>query len=118
MRLKIFSLKIAVVLPMIEIYGGISYFRTTFMNYLRNGMITPTSLLAERITFNHAVCGGKPTIRNMRFTVTQVLELLAADMSMEEILADYPYLEREDIHACLHFAARIANAKILISVAA
>jgi uncharacterized protein (DUF433 family) len=93
-------------------------FEHYFFEFLSNNMMTPSTVLAERITFNLAVCGGKPTIRNMRFTVSQVLELLAADMGVEEILADYPYLEREDIHACLHFAARVTNAKILTSIAA
>jgi uncharacterized protein (DUF433 family) len=81
-------------------------------------MTPQTTVVAERITFNFAVCGGKPTIRNMRFTVAQVLELLASDMSIEEILSDYPYLEREDIQACLYYASRIANAKTLTSIAA
>ena len=56
---------------------------------------------------------GKPTIRNMRFSVTQMLELLAAGMSVEEILEDYPFLEKEDIQACLIYAAQIANAKTI-----
>jgi uncharacterized protein (DUF433 family) len=54
-----------------------------------------------RITVNPAVCSGKPTIRNMRFTVAQLLELLASGMTQSEILADYPYLEEDDIKACL-----------------
>lgn len=45
----------------------------------------------------------------MRFTVAQMLELLAAGMSAKEILEDYPYVEQEDIDACLVYAARIAN---------
>lgn len=55
----------------------------------------------ERITINPDVCKGKPTIRNMRFTVTQMLELLASGMSHQEILQDYPFLEEADILACL-----------------
>jgi uncharacterized protein (DUF433 family) len=70
--------------------------------------------LLERITLNPEVCKGKPTIRNMRFTVTQLLELLAAGMSHEEILEDYAYLEEDDIRACLVYAASMANSKILI----
>lgn len=65
--------------------------------------------ILERITINPGVCNGRPVIRNMRFTVAQMLELLAAGMSAEEILEDYPYIEREDIDACLLFAALIAN---------
>ncbi len=56
---------------------------------------------------------GKPTIRNMRFSVTQMLELLAAGMSAEEILEDYPFLEKGDIQALSLIAARIANAKTI-----
>ena len=59
--------------------------------------------LLRRITLNPAVCSGKPTIRNMRFTVAQMLELLAGGMSHAEILEDYPFLEAADIHACLAF---------------
>ena len=59
----------------------------------------------DRITFNPKQCGGKPCIRGMRIRVSDVLDLLAAGMSTDEILADYPDLEREDIAACLKFAA-------------
>lgn len=58
----------------------------------------------ERITINPNVCNGRPTIRNMRFTVAQLLELLAAGMTESEILADYSYLEAGDIKACLQYA--------------
>ncbi len=62
--------------------------------------------LLQRITINPEVCKGKPTIRNMRFTVFQLLELLAAEMTFDEILADYPYLEIQDLQACLLYAAQ------------
>ena len=67
--------------------------------------------IAERITLNPEVMKGKPTIRNMRFSVAQMLELLAGGMTTEEILEDYPYIEKEDIQACLIYAALIANAR-------
>jgi uncharacterized protein (DUF433 family) len=67
--------------------------------------------IQTRITLNPEVMKGKPTIRNMRFSVTQMLELLASGMTPEEILADYPFLEKGDIEACLWYAARLANAK-------
>lgn len=67
--------------------------------------------LLKRITLNPQVSQGKPTIRNMRFTVAQLLDLLAAGMTYAEILADYPYLEMADIQACLAYASRIANTK-------
>ncbi len=67
--------------------------------------------LIDRISLNPAVCNGKPTIRNMRFTVANMLELLAGGMSADEVLEDYPFLEKEDIQACLLYAAMLANAK-------
>ncbi len=59
----------------------------------------------KRITINPGQCGGRPCIRGMRMRVVDVLGLLAAGASREEILGEYPYLEREDILACLEFAA-------------
>ena len=59
----------------------------------------------ERITIDPEVRGGKPCIRGMRITVYDVLVFLASGMSQEEILADFPYLEAEDILASLAFAA-------------
>jgi len=61
--------------------------------------------LLKRITLNPDVCKGRPTIRKMRFTVSQMLELLAGGMTFDEILEDYPYIEREDIFACLTYAS-------------
>ena len=58
-----------------------------------------------RITINPAQCGGRPCIRGMRMRVKDLLDLLAAGVSTEEILQDYPYLEKEDIQAELEFAA-------------
>ena len=63
----------------------------------------------DRITVVPGLCGGRPTIRAMRITVADVLELLAGGMSQAEILEDYPYLEADDITACLMFAARQAR---------
>jgi uncharacterized protein (DUF433 family) len=54
-----------------------------------------------RITFNPEQCGGRPCIRGMRIRVKDVLDLLAAGASEDEILQDYPDLEAEDIKACL-----------------
>ena len=61
--------------------------------------------LLNRITLEPGKRGGKPCIRRMRITVYDVLGWLAADMTQEEILADYPELEADDIRACLIFAA-------------
>ena len=60
---------------------------------------------AERIVIDPERRGGKPTIRGLRITVSDVLEYLASGMTEDEILADFPELEREDIRACLEFAA-------------
>jgi len=67
----------------------------------------------ERITVNPAVRSGKPCIRGTRITVYDVLEYLAGGMSEDEVLADFPDLSRDDIRACLAFAAarerRVSN---------
>ncbi len=59
----------------------------------------------EIITIEPGKRGGKPCIRGMRISVADVLGYLAADMSEDEVLRDSPYLTREDIRACLAFAA-------------
>ena len=67
----------------------------------------------DRITINPAQCGGRPCIRGMRIRVKDVLDLLAARVPEAEILEDYPYLEAEDIQACLDFAAAESDHPIL-----
>jgi len=67
--------------------------------------------LLSRITINKDVRSGKPSIRNMRFTVTELLELLASGMTYQEILDDYPYIERDDIDACILYASKLADTK-------
>jgi uncharacterized protein (DUF433 family) len=57
------------------------------------------------ITMEPGKRGGKPCIRGMRITVSDVLEYLAGGMTEDEILRDFPYLTRDDIRACLAFAA-------------
>ena len=59
----------------------------------------------DRISADPAVMGGKPCIRGMRVTVYDVLSYLAAGMTPEEILADFPSLTREDILACLSYSS-------------
>lgn len=70
--------------------------------------MTPAELL-QRITVRPEQCGGRPCIRGMRMRVIDVLELRAAGESPEQILSDYPYLEADDIAACLLYAARRLN---------
>jgi len=59
----------------------------------------------RRITVEEGECGGRPCIRGLRIRVKDVLELLGAGASFEEILKDYPFLEREDILAAIDYAA-------------
>ena len=59
----------------------------------------------DTITVEPGKRGGKPCIRGLRITVYEVLEYLASGMSEEQILSDFPDLSRDDIHACLSFAA-------------
>ena len=59
----------------------------------------------DRITFDPQVMGGKPCIRGMRVTVGTIVGLIASGATPEEILADYPYLDREDTTAALSYAA-------------
>jgi uncharacterized protein (DUF433 family) len=68
-----------------------------------------------RITVNPAVCGGRPCVRGLRIRVKDVLDLLAAGATREEILADYPYLEAEDIAAVFEFAAKQNDHPVLRS---
>lgn len=67
--------------------------------------------LLSRITTNPKVCHGKPSVRNKRYPVELILDLLAAGSSHEEILTDYPSLENDDILACLQYAAKFARVK-------
>ena len=68
----------------------------------------------ERITHNPEQCGGKPCIRGMRIRVRDVLELYAAGLSSEQILADYPDLEPADLSAALDYAAREIDHPVLV----
>jgi uncharacterized protein (DUF433 family) len=74
--------------------------------------------LDERIRVDPEICHGKPTVRGLRYPVSMILELLAGGMTREEILADYPDLEPEDITACLIFAARLSNVHRIVPLAA
>ena len=65
--------------------------------------------LLSRITVNPEICHGKPTIRNKRYTVDLILDLLSAGSTHAEILEDYPNLEEEDILACLAYATKVTK---------
>ena len=68
----------------------------------------------DRISIVPDVCGGEPTIRGIRITVSHVLEMLAGGMTSQEILQDFPFLEKADIDACLEYAARHAAHREII----
>ncbi|MGC2238749.1 MAG: DUF433 domain-containing protein [Pyrinomonadaceae bacterium] len=74
--------------------------------------------VAERITIDENICGGKPTIRGKRITVQTILEFLSVGESIEEILNQYPSLEREDILACLKFATTLLDRNYVIKLVA
>jgi uncharacterized protein (DUF433 family) len=76
------------------------------VSYSKPGWKIMNANLLSRITIEPGKCGGKPCIRGMRIRVSDILEMLGEDVSMEEVLADFPDLERDDILASLQFAAR------------
>ena len=65
--------------------------------------------LLNRITIDPAICHGKPVIRGLRYPVENILELMASGMTNNEILEDYPDLVKEDLLACLEYAARLTR---------
>ncbi len=75
-----------------------------------------SKLLSKRITIDPEICHGKPCIRGLRYPVETILELLSAGMTVEEILADYEDLEREDVLAALAFAKRLTQVKRIQAV--
>jgi len=66
----------------------------------------------DRITITPEVCLGQPTIRGMRITVSVVLKMLGAGKSIEQVLAAYPELEREDVRQAIQYAAWLASDQI------
>jgi uncharacterized protein (DUF433 family) len=72
--------------------------------------------LLSRITIDPNVCHGKPCVRGLRYPVETLLELLSSGMTNDELLADYPDLEPDDLRAVLAFAARLSQTKSLGAV--
>jgi uncharacterized protein (DUF433 family) len=66
----------------------------------------PAAALLERITIDPSVCHGKPTIRGLRYPVESILEYLSGGDTFDEVLAEFPDLEREDLQACIQFATQ------------
>ncbi len=69
----------------------------------------------NRITIDPEQCGGRPCIRGMRIRVVDVIDLLANGLTNDQVLAELPDLEPEDIHACLRYASRKLNHPVLVS---
>ena len=67
------------------------------------------NLFESRITLDSEICHGKPCVRGLRYPVDLLLELLGSGMTIEEILADYEDLERDDLLAALHFGAKLTR---------
>ena len=63
--------------------------------------------MSGRISVDPDVCNGKPVVRGTRISVQTVLEFLAAGDSIEDVLAEYPTLERQDVQACLEYASQV-----------
>jgi len=74
--------------------------------------------LTNRITIDPHICHGKPCVRGLRYPIEMILELLSGGMTTEEILDDYPDLEKEDILAVLAFAAQLSHVKRIEILAA
>ena len=73
--------------------------------------------LIKRITIDPEICHGKPVIRGLRYPVDSMLELMASGMTTEELLTDYPDLEKEDFLACLEYAAKLTQVKSIYKFA-
>ena len=71
--------------------------------------------IAERVTVSPDQCGGRPCVRGMRIRVTDVLDLLANGLTPEQVLAELPDLQLEDIQACLKFASGRINHPMVVS---
>ena len=73
--------------------------------------------LLSRITIHPEICHGKPTIRGLRYPVENMLELLASGMTIDELLADFPDLEKDDFLACLNYASKLVHVKRIYKIA-
>lgn len=79
-------------------------------------MLNMNSEILNRITSNPRQAGGRPCIRGLRIRVKDVLDMLAGGATEKEILTDYPYLEPDDIRACLAYAsAQVDHAVVMVS---
>jgi uncharacterized protein (DUF433 family) len=83
-----------------------------------NLIVMSSEQLLSRITMDPNICHGKPCVRGLRYPVEFLLELLSGDMTAEQILADYPDLEADDLRAAIAYAARLSRIKRIEPVAA
>ena len=74
--------------------------------------------LLSRITVDPEICHGQPCVRGLRYPVEFLLELLSGEMTVEQILADYPDLEADDLRAACAYGARLSRVKRVEPVAA
>jgi uncharacterized protein (DUF433 family) len=72
----------------------------------------------DRITADPAICHGRPTVRGLRYPVDDLLELLASGMTLDEVLADYPDLEHDDLLAALEYGALTAGRTKIVPLGA
>jgi len=72
--------------------------------------------LLDRITVNPDVLVGKPTIRNLRISVDQIIKALAAGLTKDEILEEYPELEKDDIKAALLYASKVLESEKIFTI--
>lgn len=72
----------------------------------------------DRITSDMAVCHGQPTVRGLRYPVQMLLDLLASGMSIDDVLADYEDLERDDLLAALEFGALASSSRRVVPLIA
>jgi len=73
--------------------------------------------LLTRISIDPDICHGKPVIRRLRYPVENILELMASGMTIEELVVDYPDLERADFLACLAYASQLVKTKSIHKIA-
>ncbi len=76
-----------------------------------------TQNLINRITIDPEICHGKPTIRGLRYPVDNMLELMASGMTLDELVTDYPDLEKADFLACIEYAAKLTQVQSIYRIA-
>ena len=79
--------------------------------------IPDNNILLERITVNPAIMLGKPTIRGTRLTIEHLLKAMAGGLNFEDLQEDYPFLEPDDLLACLLYAAKLVENEKVYAVA-